>query len=597
MPVQWNTPHHARSARPLYRLARSPGKPFRAGGPGGSATGGIPRTDTAGRTRAGRMISDRLPVGGREQGRAVRRSADMPRYDLVDRRPHSPWVLLWPVRRRSPKKALHALLLGALVISACSKAANEKTVHSQAAPHSSAQTPAAAEADRAGDPQWNQGAEGEPRQIEGFADHDSVRPGEKVKLFVSTTSQRFRVTSFRMGWYRGARARKVWNSDWQQGTAQADPQISGDTHTPSAPWKPSLTVDTADWPAGDYLMRLDTEGEQAHRFVPLVVRSASMRGALVVVNANTTWQAYNDWGEYSLYHGPSGGRTDRARAVTFDRPYSYGAGAGDFIGAELPLLALAEKMHLPLGYATDVDLHRFPNLLKGARGMLSLGHDEYWSTDMRDSVTHARDSGMNVGFFGANALYRKIRWGDTKVGSNRLEINYKDDTDPIGSKDKNQVTTQWRSEPSNDPESSLTGTFYQCNPVRADMVVVDPNNWLYSGLGLKSGSALPGVVGSEYDRVDLASPTPHPIEVLTHSPVDCGGRADHADSAYYTTKAGSGVFNAGTSDWVSNIDSSDPTVSKVLTQVTSRLLKAFAAGPAGRQHPAHDNTKALYATD
>lgn len=397
-----------------------------------------------------------------------------------------------------------------------------------------------------------------------------------------------------MGWYGGARARKVWSSPLVEGTRQAPAVVTGDVHTPSAPWNPSLTVDTTGWPPGDYLLRLDTAAKSAHQFVPITVRARSAQGLLVLVNANTTWQAYNDWGGYSLYHGPSGGRIDRSRAVSFDRPYAYGQGAGDFIGAELPLLALAEKLGLPLGYATDVDLQRDPHLLDGARGMLSLGHDEYWSKEMRAAVTSARDRGMNIAFFGANALYRKIRFGSTTLGPDRLEINYKDDTDPIGATDKSQVTTQWRSEPSNDPESSLTGTFYQCNPVRADMVVVNPGNWLFRGLDLKRGAALPGVVGSEYDRVDLAAPTPHPIEILTHSPVTCGGNPDHSDSAYYTTRSGAGVFDAGTSDWIANLDSANPTTRRVLTTVTTNLLQAYVRGPAGTKHPAHDNTGAYY---
>ncbi len=110
-------------------------------------------------------------------------------------------------------------------------------------------------------------------------------------------------------------------------------------HRVDAPWRPSTTLETTGWPPGMYLLRLDTDRGAVRRFVPLVVRTASARGAVVMVNANTTWQAYNQWGGYSLYRGPTGGDEDRARAVTFDRPYDYGAGAGDFIGAELPLLA------------------------------------------------------------------------------------------------------------------------------------------------------------------------------------------------------------------------------------------------------------------
>jgi len=451
--------------------------------------------------------------------------------------------------------------------------------------------PAAAERTRRGDPSWSAIKVGSQHDVEGYTDHDSVLPGQRVRLFVSTIARHVRVRAYRMGWYDGARARLVWQSAPVPGRRQPAARVTGRTRTPSAPWRPTLTVDTTGWPAGDYLLRLDTDRGLLRRFVPLTLRTAGNRGAVVLVNADTTWQAYNAWGGYSLYHGPDGGRADRSRAVTFDRPYDYGGGTADFLGAELPLVARAERLGLRLGYATDVDLQRDPGLLAGATAVISLGHDEYWSPAMRATLTRARDRGTNVAFLGANAIYRKIRFGSTRLGADRLEINYKDDTDPIGRTDPAQVTTQWREPPSSDNESSLTGTDYGCSPVRAPMVVADPGSWLFTGLGLSAGSKLPGLVGSEYDRVFLHAPTPRPIEVLTHSPLVCDGRSDHADAAYYTTRSGAGVFDSGTSDWVAGMDSSSPVVSRVVTAVTTRLLEAFAAGPAGRTHPARDTAR------
>jgi N,N-dimethylformamidase beta subunit-like, C-terminal len=456
-----------------------------------------------------------------------------------------------------------------------------------------APSPAAPERSRPGEPGWSRIRVGSQHDIEGYTDLDSVLPGQPVRLFISTVARHVRVRAYRTGWYGGARARLVWQSAELPGRRQPAARVVGPTHTPSAPWRPSLTVDTTGWPAGDYLFRLDTDRGPLRRFVPLTVRTASNRAAVVLVNADTTWEAYNAWGGYSLYHGPDGGRADRSRAVTFDRPYDYGGGTGDFLGAELPLVALAERLGLRLGYATDVDLHRDPTLLDGAAAVISLGHDEYWSPAMRAALTRARDRGTNLAFLGANAIYRKIRFGSTRLGADRLEINYKDTTDPIGRTDPAQVTTQWREPPSDDNESSLTGTDYGCSPVRAPMVVVDPGNWLLAGLGLSTGSRLPGLVGSEYDRVYLGAPTPRPIEVLTHSPLVCDGRADTADAAYYTTLSGAGVFDSGTSDWIAGLDSTTPVVRRVVTAVTTRLLLAFAAGPAGRTHPARD-TAARY---
>ena len=81
--------------------------------------------------------------------------------------------------------------------------------------------------------------------------------------------------------------------------------IAPATHMATAPWRPSLTVATAGWPPGSYLLRLDASTAPNGTY-----RSRSGRrppaGAVVILNDNTTWQAYNTWGGYSLYQGPDG---------------------------------------------------------------------------------------------------------------------------------------------------------------------------------------------------------------------------------------------------------------------------------------------------
>ena len=54
------------------------------------------------------------------------------------------------------------------------------------------------------------------------------------------------------------------------------------------------------------------------RTSPYVVSSPSAAGTVALVAPFTTYQAYNQWGGYSLYHGPDGDR--RSWAVSFDRP-------------------------------------------------------------------------------------------------------------------------------------------------------------------------------------------------------------------------------------------------------------------------------------
>jgi len=174
----------------------------------------------------------------------------------------------------------------------------------------------------AGDPHWNIRHLGPPGAMLGYADQASVLPGEPVTIYASTTARSFTVSAFRMGWYRGDLARLVWRSPAVPGRRQRKPVLIRPANTVEAHWEPSLIVPTHGWPEGSYLLRLDAESG-AQRFVPVTVRSATTAGKIVIKNGVETWQAYNTWGGYDLYHGPGGvaDYNNRSLAVSLDRPY------------------------------------------------------------------------------------------------------------------------------------------------------------------------------------------------------------------------------------------------------------------------------------
>jgi N,N-dimethylformamidase beta subunit-like protein len=460
-------------------------------------------------------------------------------------------------------------------------------------------TSMAAENQRAGS-RWRLRRRSVHGEVEGFASRASVRRGQPVTLYVSTTAATYVVRAFRMGWYGGRLGRLVWTSAPQPGRRQTGVRTVKATHTVSAVWQPGPTLDTRAWPPGDYLLRLDAaNGYQ--RFVPLAVRGGSAAGRVVLVQAVTTWQAYSDWGGYTLYRGPDGGFADRARAVSFDRPYDDSSssdrdGAGQFPHRELPALALAERLGLPLEYVTDVDLQADRHLLDGARGVVTMGHDEYWSRAMRAALEQARRRGVNLAFLGANAVFRRIRLRPSPIGPDRVEVNYKVAAeDPAYAAGSADVTADWPAPPHARDESALVGQSYDCFPARADQVVVDPRNWLFAGTGARAGTRLHLVVGPESDRVDLQHPTPRSLEVLAHTSFRCGpSRSTTSDVTWYTTASGAGVFASGTIDWVCSITGAHckgggGRTSAVVAGMTANLLRAFAAGPAGVAHPARPN--------
>ncbi|MDF9815034.1 N,N-dimethylformamidase beta subunit family domain-containing protein [Streptomyces sp. SPB162] len=128
----------------------------------------------------------------------------------------------------------------------------------------------ARENERPGTTAWRLRDPGPSNAIEGFADQVGVTSGESFRLFVSTTARSFHVEAFRMGWYQGKQGRKIWSSIAQHGQRQAAATTVPGIYLVSAPWKPSLTVSTRDWPQGSYLLKLVSSAGH-DRWVPLTI--------------------------------------------------------------------------------------------------------------------------------------------------------------------------------------------------------------------------------------------------------------------------------------------------------------------------------------
>lgn len=432
--------------------------------------------------------------------------------------------------------------------------------------------------------------------LEGFADRTAVDSGEPFNLHVNTTAATFFVTAYRMGWYGGAQGRRVWQSGAVTGAKQPDAVLDTTTFTVSATaWAPSLTVDTTGWPQGCYLLRLISSAGY-DKWVPITVRSPSAAGKVVLVNAVTTWLAYNLWGDFNIYAGPKGSPKDydrRSRKVTFDRPYDKN---GNYFGwYELPMLGLAEKMGLDLAYATDIELHADIERFRGASALIFPGHDEYWSTAMMRNALELRDNGTNLAFFGANTAYRHVRFEESGLGADRVMVCYKSDPDPRADELPEEVTSQWRLDPKQQPESVLTGVCYEGNGIDADMVITEPDAWMFQGTGVRKGDAFTRLIEIEYDKLLEGMPTPRPLQVLAESPVVSRKIPTLTHACYYTVPSGAGVFSSGTLGWTvalpgaARAKRNGPEAAAFVEKTTINILRVFSEGPAGVKHPAKDN--------
>ena len=431
-------------------------------------------------------------------------------------------------------------------------------------------------------------------RISGYADATSIDLGETVDIHVTTGAPTWVVSAYRIGYYGGTGGRLVWRSDAQPGVVQPRAAFEAKTRTAVANWSSSLTIaPDPTWPPGQYLLRLESSDNGA-TFIPLVIRDDQSRSDILMQSAVTTWQAYNGWGGASIYIGDAG----RADVVSFDRPYT-GNGSGEFLGREYEFNFFVERLGLDVSYWTNIDLDERGELATNHRAIVIPGHDEYYTVRMRENLEKARDAGVNIAFFGANNVYRRIRLEPQGSTSSRRLVNYRDaKRDPIAASDPKQVTASFREAPAANPESSLTGSYYECNPVSADWVVADASAWMFEGSGIRNGDRMPKMVGNEYDRVTAGVPTPANIQVIARSPVNCKGLNSYADSTWYTVPSGAGVFSAGTFGWSPLLDdvscgvaiTKSSTMRCRILRVTENILRAIGSGPAGRAHPSVSNT-------
>ena len=439
--------------------------------------------------------------------------------------------------------------------------------------------------------------------LEGYADSTSARPGQDVVLRVACDAPSWHVEAYRMGWYGGDMARLVWQSDEIDAQWQLTTSADRETKMFRAEWDPSLTIAIDDdWPPGSYLLKLVSSTDR-HHYVPLTVRRDDAVGGLCVVSAVTTWQAYNPWGGCTLYEcfEDSG----RSEVVSFDRPYArtYNWGSADFLTHELPLISLIEELGLDCTYVTDIDLHTassgdtedsLDRLLAGRTALLTTGHDEYYSTPMRTTLEEARDRGVNLAFFGANAVYRHIRLEPNAEGlPHRQMPNYRlAGTDPITETEPEQATVQWRNKPLVRPESELIGVQYFAAGVTGTLTIVTPDNWIFEGTGVKRGSKFRRLIDIEVDGLGPESVEPDSLEVLASSPIAFKDSVYEHAMTYYSTESGAGVFATGTIGWINALDREvwdDERTTEFVRRSTSNVLRAFATGPAGEPHPSRPN--------
>jgi hypothetical protein len=462
-----------------------------------------------------------------------------------------------------------------------------------------------------------------------YAEQPSPTPGGQVLLRVATDAPEFRVEFYRCGRDLTLISQSPWlpgqdaplHLPWEE---WGKPSV-GLRGEPLAPWPAYQFSIPSDWSSGVYLA-LFVEGDgsgndasQPDRVTPdgrtgraiFVVRAAPENRARILYKLPIfTYHAYNLGGDkvydpetltghWCLYNVPRPGEVpgEFLPAVNVHRP-GGGTGATPYDIAKNPdpfdptprqtfvhwdarFIDWLEREGYDLDYCTDYDLHRCGRALLDPYTLLvSAGHDEYWTAEMRDAVEDFTASGGNVAFFSGNTSWWRVVFHDD------LTFSRPDHWHEAGRPENAMIGVSFRNGGERDRDEW---------PIPVGYRVQHADHWVYDGTGLRDGDEFGGegayIVGyecdgAEFDRADLEAGRPVTPTGADGTPVDfiilgvgdirtsgSWGLGNSAATMGLFTRGGT-VFNAATTDWVRVLtDGHSPVVEQITRNVLDRLSR------------------------
>lgn len=432
--------------------------------------------------------------------------------------------------------------------------------------------------------------------VHGYANQVSVAAGGEIAFHVSGSGKMFDMVIERVG----GRRTKVFE---KAQIACAMHSIGDRASSDGCHWPAALTITVPrDWSSGYYeaTLTIHASGNPVRSSLFFIVRSPAPgnRSKILLELGTNTYNAYTNWGGHSLYgyHDRDGIQGHR---VSFDRPLN-----SQFSKWELPFVKWAEQNGYTLDYASNCDLEFHPEILQYYNLVVSVGHDEYWSSPMRDHLEQYISDGGNVAFLSGNTCCWQVRSED----SGRALTCWKQslNSDPLyRTGDHKLLSTAWSHHLVGRPENQLTGVGFlwggyhrshgQFMDGEGGFEVHRPEHWLFKGTKLKRGDRFGGehtIVGYECDgceiewRDGLPFPTgrdgtPESFTILGTCPArwapgDCywydrfpKDRIGNAVFGTYTR--GGTVVTVGTTDWAHGLAGNDPQVVTITRNILDRL--------------------------
>ena len=426
------------------------------------------------------------------------------------------------------------LLAGAGLVTAGCAAPSTTQPATEAEVTSTTPTPTATQTPTS---RWRAGKIAPAAPLAAYA-NDSVQSGQPLQLHVSAAAPGKRASTGSAFWRQG-RQRKWPRPAATSACSPASRSIRRPGLSPLA-GRSSPRSTRPDGPRGLYTVVVRTSDGGTN--IPFVVRRLPPKGRWPSSQASMTWQAYNIWGGASLTRIPpvisvAGTRSPTTALTTTHCGAHRSPWDSTFRWPGSP------TRWASITWFSNADIARDPGLLKGAVGVVSTGHDEYWP---QSPAGAARRPGLRLGpaFLGANAGY----W---RVGLKGDEVYCAKDA---AVQPKN---IRWRD--LGKPESAVVGVLYDAFPVAGPMVVRQPDFVLFDGIRTKAGPNIPAWSASSPTGTTRAI-RPRRISRCRRCRRSPAAEGTWSTMSYYSVGSGANVFATGTMNWTRSLNG--PSVKK-----------------------------------
>ncbi len=371
--------------------------------------------------------------------------------------------------------------------------------------------------------------------------------GQKIAVTVGSIYSTWRLELWRVGWYDGAGARRVFKGNVWAKTTTPVREYRSQAVYPSSSFgfvdvRGGKTVSIPvgqGMPPGLYFVRVvDKSGRFAD--APFVVSSPTKTASALFAVSMLTASEYNGWGGasgYKIEYRPSWLPPLVALPQTWPlytsarKPWNRFHAVAQ--GGDLSLIPWLEHSGIPLDYAADAGLGDIN--LSSYRTLLFGQHLEYLTRAGEAKVVTALSAGTNLAVFGSNALVWAVTERSTKSSPRFLQVQR------LGAADQ---FANFGYGP-----DSLLGSGTACiSTFGSTAEVLIEDSPILEGLTDEDKTLVPGLFEQEVDSSPV--PTRAGTTIIAQSTRDqCAepkaGRLAKGQMTETTLGSGAKVFNAG----------------------------------------------------